>query len=448
MAKKVQEMSKEELSDMSVGELVMSHKLSEEELKDINKIGNEDFENLARSDYKTEEVKDKEEFDKQKLNENYLTIIDVLREFIDMREDYYPLIATWIIGTYIYEEFETYPYLFLNAMRGSGKTRTLKLISRLANNGEILSSIREAVLFRTAKGRTICIDEFEGLMGKENQALRELLNAAYKKGNKVKRMKKVKEDYEVEEFEVYTPICMANIWGMEEVLGDRCIQLILEKSNDPIKTKLIENFDRDKRILAIKANFKAIQCSLCSVVTEKNMHLDWNNYLLGKRETTLNTHTTTTTTTTQTTQLTTKRRDFFDKIINSEIQGRNLEVALPLLTIAYILGNKHFENLLKIVIEIVEERKLEEMTESKDVQLIDYVSQVDSLGNFIAVAKITHEFRDYLNLSEKEEYWLNSKWLGRALKRLALTKKKRRTHRGIEVILDVDKAKEKLKIFK
>jgi len=35
----------------------------------------------------------------------------------------------------------------------------------------------------------------------------------------------------IEEFAVYCPIAMANIRGMENVLGDRCISLILEKSS-------------------------------------------------------------------------------------------------------------------------------------------------------------------------------------------------------------------------
>ena len=34
------------------------------------------------------------------------------------------------------------------------------------------------------------------------------------------------EQQVVEEFEPYRPIIMANIWGMDEVLGERCIQLI------------------------------------------------------------------------------------------------------------------------------------------------------------------------------------------------------------------------------
>jgi len=71
----------------------------------------------------------------------------------------------------------------------SGKTRLLKIIASLTK-GDILSSLTEAILFRT-KG-TLCIDEFEGIIRKGNENLRELLNTAYKKGTKVKRMIKKK----------------------------------------------------------------------------------------------------------------------------------------------------------------------------------------------------------------------------------------------------------------
>ena len=50
----------------------------------------------------------------------------ILHEYMDMREDYYDLMALWIIGTYIHDSFETFPYLFINAMRGSGKSRAMK----------------------------------------------------------------------------------------------------------------------------------------------------------------------------------------------------------------------------------------------------------------------------------------------------------------------------------
>ena len=44
--------------------------------------------------------------------------------------------------------------------------------------------------------------------------------------------------------------------------------------------------------------------------------------------------------------------------------------------------------------------------------------------------------------------WLNNKWVGRALKRLSLITEKKRVSHGIQVVLDIGKAKKKIKFFK
>ena len=71
-------------------------------------------------------------------------------------------------------------------------------------------------MFRTSGA--LAIDEFEGVSRKGGENLRELLNSAYKRGAKVKRMKQQKTEsgteMVVEEFDVYRPIVLANIWGM------------------------------------------------------------------------------------------------------------------------------------------------------------------------------------------------------------------------------------------
>lgn len=113
----------------------------------------------------------------RKLNNCYQAINYVLREYVDLKEEYYSIISLWIIGTYVHDSFNTFPFLFINAMRGSGKTRLLKLIAALSKDGDIQANISESVLFRTAKGRTILLDEMESIGSKERGLLRELLNA-------------------------------------------------------------------------------------------------------------------------------------------------------------------------------------------------------------------------------------------------------------------------------
>jgi len=390
----------------------------------------------------------KKELSKEKINEIkielgwvYENILEVLKKFSDMREEYYPVVALWIIGTYIHDEFETFPYLFFNAMRGSGKTRILRLIAELSHNGELMGSMSESVMFRTAQGSTMCIDEFEQVDAKEKQALRELLNSAYKKGQKIKRMKKQKEEYVVEEFFVYSSICLANIWGMEEVLGDRCLTLVLEKSNKPYITKLIENYTNDEQIQEIKVRISKIQCSLCNVVMKKEQERGWNDYIKDKYSTTLYTYTTYNT---DTSYITPETLDFYNKLDDAGIEGRHFELTFPLLVISQFLSN--FDSILEIIKQLIVEKKEDSLSDSKDVQVFDFVGRKDSL-DFISVTKLTQEFREFIGVDPQEHTWVNSRWFGRALKRLVLVKEKVRRSGGNQVILNSEKAREKMRMF-
>jgi len=378
---------------------------------------------------------------KENFQEVYNLIIQVLRRYCDLDERYYSLIAIWIIGTYTHKDFPSYPYLFFNAMKGSGKSRLLRLICYLSKDGCMLNSLTEAVLFRT-KG-TLGIDEFEGLNRKGKEALSELLNSAYKKGIKVKRMKKVKtingEEQQVEEFDVYRPIVLANISGMDSVLADRCFTIILNKSNKPWVVKRVELFDQDGDIHFIK-EFPFEQCSKCSVdvlLKEYNEYLDY----LYTTPTTPNTYPTLPT-------LTTQQENnllFFNRLNEVGIDGRNLELSISLLIIANSLSDEIFNELIKTFQTIVEEKKKEDVVENLDISLLDYLSQEIDKEEFVAIRDLFNNFKGFVRI---EEDWFNEKWMGRALKRLGLIKEKKRMNYGVIVKLDYKKAQDKIRMFR
>jgi len=433
------------------------------------------FERNIQESFGMAEDYEKEENERYLMKETFFIIKEVLKKYLDLKKEYYALLSVWVMGTYHHRKFYTYPYLFFNAMKGSGKSRTLNLLSFLAKDGEMLNSLTEAVLFRT-KG-TLAIDEFEGVSRKGNESLKELLNSAYKKGTKVKRMKKAKtpegEEFVVQEFDVFRPICMANIWGMEEVLGDRCIQLFLEKTTLSQVSNLIEIFEIDPQINKIKENlekfsvvssvsvvskkettlpFKAEKGSnlgfsesfLLSVVSLQNVYMDWNDYILNYITTQLHNYTKLHSNP-KLLQLIKKKLSFFKLIKESGITGRYLELAFPLLILGWKMGEEELNEIMFSLNLIFEEKRQEEYIENKDVLVYDFVSQEIDTGFYISIQRITEKFREF---SQTKEEWLNSRWMGRAIKRLSLAKKRKRISRGIEVILDVKKAQEKIKIFK
>ena len=316
--------------------------------------------------------------------------------------------------------------------------------------------MREAVLFRMGK-RTLCIDEFEQVASKEAIALREILNASYKKGITIARMKKVKEDYVLDEFEPYKPICMANIWGMEEVLGDRCVTMILEKSSDPRRIRLNEDFEKHLIVSVCKKNVSLCQVYLCSFFAKMGVLRKWNKYINSRygytpTYTTLTTNTTLTTLQNEQQFTEDKLQDLkllsmFNKIHDTGIDGRNLELMMPFFLISDFLSEDIFDKILKIAKNMTKERKQSEMTESRDVMLIDFVSK-SSQSDYTTIRKLTMDFRNFIGNEENEDKWINPKWVGRGLKRLNLVIDKRRMSGGVEVILNSNKALQQMKMFK
>ena len=389
---------------------------------------------------KTKEIKEgseiSEEEAKELMQESYDLIIKMLKKYCDLNEDYYPVIACWIIGTYFHDKLPTYPYLFLNATKGSGKSRTLNLIVTLSKDGKMLNSIRESTLFRT-KG-TLAIDEFEDIGRKGFENLRELLNSAYKKGISVIRMKKVKtqegEEQVAEEFEVYRPLLIANIWGMESVLGDRCVTLVLERSDKKHITDLIEIFGEEKETIKIKENME--KCSKCSFMFSWELYKEWNNFVINN-----NTNYTNHTNYTNYTNYT----NLFKKVKFTGIGGRDLELFFPLIMIANQISDEILNKTTLILSKLHLSKKEEEFNENNDVGLVDFISQEPQKNTYVSLKDITKNFSEFIQINED---WLNTKWMGRALKRLALIKEKRRRSYGIEYILDYEKAQEKIKMFK
>lgn len=389
------------------------------------------------------------------LLEVFNNLIDLINFYMDVPKETAHLIALWITGTYFHSAFNTYPFLFFNAMRGSGKSRALRLIAFCGNmgDGKLENDIREAGLFRMKRHKVVCLDEIEQIGSKEKSNLRQLLNSAYKRGSNITRMKKVKsvgeEKFEAESFEPFFPIALANIWGMEEVLSDRSITVILEKSNELSKTKKIEDFEDNLLIKAIKANLERLVSFSVMSLPKKTYISAWNNYINYKYSNNIITSLTQTTLN-SINIIDTETLDFFDKIDSAGLDGRNFELAYPLLITAKLISETTFMESLSILKTIFTEKKEEEFATSKDVSLYDFIAQLEPRYrlNYISLKQLTILFRTFTGDEPGEEQWLNEKWLGRALKRLGLISESRRLSSGREMTLNIEKAREKLRIFK
>jgi len=371
----------------------------------------------------------------------------IIEEYMDMDEEFYTLVSLWIVGTYFHKQFPSYPYLFFNAMKGSGKTRILKIVASLSKNGKVVGSMTDAVLFRTAKQRTLCIDELEGINAKEKGSLRLLLNSAYKKGLGVERLTKRKtkdgEEQIIEEFEVYCPIAMANIRGMENVLADRCISIVLEKSSNNRIVKLMEDFGDN---MEFKTTGGGLQRLTENIKDNSNIfgHViqAWNSYSKNNKQNIVNS-----VNIVNKTDNTDNIDDFtilFQKIDNTNLSGRDLELFFPLFVLADMIGEDILDKTMKTAQKVVKLRKESDREENKDIRLIEFIAQSNYEG-YIDLSRIAREFSEFY---EEDVRYNTSNSISRALKRLKLIIDRRNTGSKRQARIDVLKAQKKLLMFK
>jgi len=154
------------------------------------------------------------------------------------------VLALWCLATHLFEAFDAFPYLAVTSpTKRCGKTRVCELISFVCFEPLQAVNISSAALYRIlGKGkRTLLIDEAESLSHPRDEkaaALREILNAGYRKGSVVIRCKRtskggkeaeVEDTHEPEEFPTYCPKVLILIGRLQETLADRCIEIRMER---------------------------------------------------------------------------------------------------------------------------------------------------------------------------------------------------------------------------
>ena len=384
------------------------------------------------------EIKNLEFFDSQLwgISDCYHEIVKIFKKYMDTSEENYKILSLWTLGAFFHKSFVAFPYLFLNAMRGSGKSRLLKLLAYILK-GTHTTNLTEAVLFR--ENTPIMIDEFENIGRKEKSGLRELLNLGYKCGGVVKRSRKnpKTEEFSIDTFQVYRPIAMANIAGMEDVLESRCITLLLEKSFRREITKKVELFQYDLEINKILDGLVQL------VYVDAHVKYIYNEvgYLLNTNYTDNIIYSTTTTYTNCTSDI------IYEKLEKSDLQGRDLELWLPIFIISSLISEELLEEIIEIAERFAKERQESDIIENRDISLlsflVNYIGDKPS-GEFLSISGIVNE---YLAVEPEIRQWFNSHWVGNSLKRNNLIIEKRRLARGVEIILNFQKIEDKAKKF-
>jgi len=149
----------------------------------------------------------------------------------------YTFLALWVIGTYVFEIFESYPYIHFNGPKGVGKTTALELLSKVCFNAELTPNISAPAQFRLipACSPTLLIDESEKYHRKSLEDERMILLSGYKRGGTVMRSVQGKGGWRPGMYEVYCPRGFASQNGFEDVMGSRTIKVLMSRTTRSLK---------------------------------------------------------------------------------------------------------------------------------------------------------------------------------------------------------------------
>lgn len=151
----------------------------------------------------------------------------------------YDVLTLWILGTYMYWAFDSFPYIHLSGTADSGKSRVQRLSSCLTFNGYFTESISNSSIFRYVEDMkaSLHIDEQEFLGTGTISETVSILNSGYHKaGNATRQESYTDKDgnkkFMTVSFTTYSPKMLSGIGGLDKTLDTRSISIAMKPTTD------------------------------------------------------------------------------------------------------------------------------------------------------------------------------------------------------------------------
>jgi hypothetical protein len=153
-----------------------------------------------------------------------------IQDYVTLADPQYSLpIALWIIGTFVYPEFDAYPYLVITSpTKRSGKTRLSEMIAFACSNPRNMAALTGPTMFRCIESEhpTIIFDEAESLNSEMASTMRSVLNVGYRRGQTVPRV----AGDGIKEYDTYCPKVFVLIGDVYDTLRDRSITVTMQRA--------------------------------------------------------------------------------------------------------------------------------------------------------------------------------------------------------------------------
>lgn len=157
----------------------------------------------------------------------------------------YVAVVLWAVHAHMVAHFHTTPRLaLLSPEPGSGKTRVLEILELITPNTLFAFSASVPAIFRTLADRqtTLLFDEVDTVFGRrgkddQNEDLRALLNAGYRRGAKIPRC--VGAQHDVRLFDVFAAVALAGLGDLPDTVMTRAIVVRMRRR---APTEHVESF--------------------------------------------------------------------------------------------------------------------------------------------------------------------------------------------------------------
>lgn len=301
-------------------------------------------------------------------------------------ESSYDFFVLWSIGTYFHILFDAYPYVDLLGTKRAGKTKALEFLKLTCFNAIMSPDLSSASMFRLIEltNGTILLDETEQFKNQklENaQHVRILLNQGFLKDQHAYRVSK--DTFQPESYDLFSPKALAHINSFDDVLEDRCIQIIMRRStNKGIQDTYPNDSDLD---------FSQIRN------LSYRLFLDYVNEINGLKIEA-------------------------QKLL--PVSGREKLLWIPIITLALFFERHGVEKVVASVIALAtassKGRQLTDEQDNLDYRIVNYLETQITEQGWKTISDL------YKSIVEREEeYQINSKWFTRSklsetLKRLGM----------------------------
>ena len=332
-----------------------------------------------------------------------------LLEYIEFDNDStYNLVLLWVVGTYFYRLFDSYPYLDLTGTKRAGKSKVLEFLKLVCFNAIMSPDFTGSTVFRLTEktGATLLLDEAENFKREKNeqaQQVRTLIMQGFLKDQYAYRTNTDKQ-FSVEPFNLYSPKAMAHINTFDDVLEDRCIQIVMKRATD--KTKL------NKWPTSSNTVFQEIRNYLYRLFLDYSIEIE--TYRLRAEET-----------------------------IN--VLGREKQLWTPMLTFAYFfeaIGQKTdlVKSILNYALISHQDRQIQDEQENQDLRIAKFLwdvgvkiakDETSLKGNpegWVPISVLYHHLVDEetAKLYDVNPTYFNQKKLSHTLKRLGIKTERKR----------------------